>query len=292
MLVVPAADQKAGQDIAVEFFKLTYGSLGTSDADNAPRLLYAFMAISSLGNVIVMTYTAARIKQETAKEGVLPFREFFARSWRIRGIQLAKIFRRQYDEVWEEVPLGALLLHWIVSVALIIFTCAFDPLDAYRILVSLYSYTIDAVFRVALAAGMFYLRARRSLRWDDDSFVHGWISVVAAGTYGASMLFPVATAWVPPSAALAKTLTYPWFTTATVSVSVVTLGVVYWLGFNYVYPLRHRNKYLLVERFLHLNQGDDVINHEQTKFTWAFKDGSNANAREDVHIDRRENEYN
>ena len=53
MLVVPAADQKAGNDVAVEFFKLTYGSMGTSGADTAPRILYAFMAISSLGNIVV-----------------------------------------------------------------------------------------------------------------------------------------------------------------------------------------------------------------------------------------------
>ena len=76
MLVVPAEDQKAGKDVAVQFFKLTYGSLGTEGSEFAQRLLYAFMAISSLGtfsiialgmlalillgNIIVMTYTAAR----------------------------------------------------------------------------------------------------------------------------------------------------------------------------------------------------------------------------------------
>ena len=112
MLVVPAEAQKAGKDVAVEFFKLTYGSLGTSGADNAPRLLYAFMAISSLGNIIVMTYTAARVKQEIAKEGILPFKKFFAKSVRMPGIPLARLLRRPYTPFKEDVPIGALLLHW------------------------------------------------------------------------------------------------------------------------------------------------------------------------------------
>ena len=177
-----------------------------------------------------------------------------------------------------------------MSVGLIIFTCPLDPLNAYRILVSLYSYSIDAVFGVILAVGMFYLRARPSLRWKDDSFLVGWVSLLAAFVYGASMLFPVVTSWVPPSASLAKALTYPWFTTPTVSCCVMALGVIYWVGFYYIYPLRHRNKMLLVRRFMYLNE-HDVMYHEKFKFTWAVKEYGDVNVREDVTTERREDDF-
>ena len=289
MLVVPAADQKAGKDVAVEFFKLTYGSLNTSGASTAPRLLYAFMAISALGNIIVMTYTAARVKQEIAKEGILPFRKLFAKSWRMPGIPLARIFCQPYESFKEDVPLGALLLHWIISIALIIFTCPLDPLNSYRILVSLYSYTIDAIFGVMLGAGMCYLRARKSLNWKQDSFLAGWVSLMAALIYGASMLFPVITSFVPPSASFAQSLTYPWFTTPAVSFSVIGLGLLWWLGFYYVYPLKHRSKGLVVRRFMYLNEFD-VMYHEKFQFVWAVKERGDPNVREDVTTERREEE--
>ena len=67
-----------------------------------------------------MTYTASRVKQEIAKEGILPFREFFAKSWRIPGIPLAKLFCRPYESFKEEVPLGALLLHWYLILSSIL----------------------------------------------------------------------------------------------------------------------------------------------------------------------------
>jgi hypothetical protein len=62
MVVVPKADQlNPKNNVALLFFQLTFGSL--SKDDNQPlRILSAFMAISSFGNIVVMTFTAARGK--------------------------------------------------------------------------------------------------------------------------------------------------------------------------------------------------------------------------------------
>jgi amino acid transporter len=38
------------------------------------------IAISIFGNILVATFTAARVNQEIAKEGILPFSLFFATS--------------------------------------------------------------------------------------------------------------------------------------------------------------------------------------------------------------------
>ena len=57
---MPVADQLAGKDVAQTFFAYTFGSVSSAGTKMAPRVLSGFMAVSSLGNLIVMTYTAAR----------------------------------------------------------------------------------------------------------------------------------------------------------------------------------------------------------------------------------------
>jgi hypothetical protein len=60
MVVVPKESQlDPSNNVALLFFKLTYGTL-SEDHYLPQRILSAFMAISSLGNIVVMTFTAAR----------------------------------------------------------------------------------------------------------------------------------------------------------------------------------------------------------------------------------------
>lgn len=63
MVVVPKEAQlNPNNNVALLFFQLTFGAV--SDNPVLPnRILAAFMAISSFGNIIVMTFTAARGKQ-------------------------------------------------------------------------------------------------------------------------------------------------------------------------------------------------------------------------------------
>jgi hypothetical protein len=60
MVVVPKALQlNPENNVALLFFQLTFGTLSKDD-DQPQRILSAFMAISSFGNIVVMTFTAAR----------------------------------------------------------------------------------------------------------------------------------------------------------------------------------------------------------------------------------------
>lgn len=80
MVVVPKEAQlNPENNVAHLFFKLTFGSLSKDDTQPL-RILSAFMAISSFGNIVVMTFIAARVKQEIAKEGILPFPKFFGQT--------------------------------------------------------------------------------------------------------------------------------------------------------------------------------------------------------------------
>ena len=58
MVVVPQAEQIAG-NVALAFFQRTLGTV-SQDPSYPKRILAAFMAISSFGNIVVMTFTAAR----------------------------------------------------------------------------------------------------------------------------------------------------------------------------------------------------------------------------------------
>jgi len=60
MVVVPKASQlDPKNNVALEFFRLTFGTLPNGNTE-PKRVLAAFMAISSFGNIVVMTFTAAR----------------------------------------------------------------------------------------------------------------------------------------------------------------------------------------------------------------------------------------
>ncbi|KAL9131578.1 MAG: hypothetical protein Q9217_000535 [Psora testacea] len=181
--------------------------------------------------------------------------------------------------VQDETPIGALILHWSFSTLLILATGAqTSPYASYQILVSLYSYTIDAIFGLCLGAGLLFLRLASGRKWAQKSRAGSGfspsISIVAAALFTITNAFPIIAAWIPPSGrfqALAGTY-FPWYSTPTVGWSVIVLGVVYWLVFRYVVPHigDHRGKKLKVQRklFFHEEHHYPVQWHEQIKFEW------------------------
>jgi amino acid transporter len=60
MIVVPKSDQmNPSLNVAQQFFHLTFGKIAGNRVD-PQRILSAFIAISSFGNIVVMTFAAAR----------------------------------------------------------------------------------------------------------------------------------------------------------------------------------------------------------------------------------------
>jgi amino acid transporter len=99
----PAEISKSGVTVASYFVGKVFGH-------TAQRVISVFVALSALGNVITITFAQSRVNQELAKEGVIPFGQFWASNW----------------------PTGApgpgLLLHFIPSFIVII---AIPAGDAY-----------------------------------------------------------------------------------------------------------------------------------------------------------------
>ncbi|KIX08129.1 uncharacterized protein Z518_02785 [Rhinocladiella mackenziei CBS 650.93] len=266
MVVVPKSVQISGTSVSQSFFQLTYGALAPGDNTGA-RIFSAFLAICSLGNIIVMTYTAARVKQEVAKEGVLPWPKFFGQNkdlsfgrmlrWAQRSTFINRPFGRLLQMRWlapevhsEKTPVGALLLHLITCIVLIFATYGETPQNAYVILTGIAAYVVNACFGSLLALGILYLRFSKKENWREKTRnTRPWLSVLCATVYLIGNLFPVITSWVKPEAALSQvedssslsdleevldpsaqpSQTVTWFIVPTVGWSVLGFAALWWL---------------------------------------------------------------
>ena len=197
-----------------------------------------------------------KVKQEIAKEGVLPFSLFFATSTTTPYAYLkAKFFpshihpSEQYHP--EQSPAAALLLHWIFSMILIGATSGNTPSVAYTILVSLYSYAVVIIVGFFVTTGLLYLRLIHPDRafWKKNVGFN-FLGPTAPIIYSLTCAFLIVAAFLPPSitSPFHKSKTQPeWYIVPTVGLAVYVLGYVYYLVFAYVIP-KLRKQVLVVER--------------------------------------------
>lgn len=293
MVVVPQADQisTTSSSTAEIFFDKTFGALNQSD-ETGKRIFNAFLAISSLGNIIVMTYTAARVKQEIAKEGLLPWPKFFAQN---RDMSLGRLLRSFQKKGWfssllkmkwfspeehrEQTPVGAFVLHFGSCLVLIFATWGMSPDSAYALLTNLSAYTINAFFAIFLGLGILILRIKGPPALDGDvpeqsSTPRTWktltgkhinpvVSVVCAFIYMIGGLYPVVATWIKPSKDIAQTI--EWYLTPAISWAVIGAGVLWFLGFVLVawHKNRRHHKVFLVEKEPEFENADGFAESEK-----------------------------
>ncbi|KAK3366786.1 amino acid permease-domain-containing protein [Lasiosphaeria ovina] len=280
MVVVPAFEQ-SHDVVALLFFRKTFGFAGEYTAD---RIFNAFLALSSFGNVIVMTYTAARMKQEIAKQGFIPFPKFFGQNddlsigrlvlhLRKKGWKLQFLSPENHQEA---TPVGALVLHLLSCLVLIFATYNIQADDAYDLLAGLIAYLTTAFFGFFLALGILILRiwdppatepaktkdylvahangladdspVRKTWTEMTDKSIYAWLSVVCAIIYLAGNGFPLIASWIPTTADFA-TSTVAWWVVPTVSWAVLGFATLWWFGFlaGANYRERHQQKTLVYE---------------------------------------------
>jgi amino acid transporter len=234
--------------MAQKFFMLTLGSASPGN-DRLPRRVFdAFLAISSFGNIVVMTYTAARVKQEIAKEGILPYPKFFAQNtdlslgrflhWVRRKPAIFRPLSPILKLSWfapehhtEKTPVGALILHFVSCVLLLLVTWNQDPNHTYSFLSGVYTYTVHAFFGAVMAAGILYLRFSSREDWRLKApGINPILSITAAVLYLIGSLFPVIISWVKPSNSDAPGR-LPWYLVPTLAWCAIAFGGLWWLGF-------------------------------------------------------------
>lgn len=123
------------------------------------------------------------MKQEIAKEGILPFSLFFARSTTTPYAWLRARFWPSNRRTLEESPATALVLHWFFAVILVAATSSTTPLIAYTVLVLLYGYTIVLIVGFFVAIGVLYLRVTKKKGWTDNLGFKPWGGPTAAIIY-------------------------------------------------------------------------------------------------------------
>lgn len=206
-LCVVSKDQQfqTGDDMATLFFDNLFGSAV------ATRVMSGVLALSLFGNIVVATFVASRgedqdpcrhgvilrranirrlrpVKQEIAKEGVLPFSRFFARSTTTPIAKIGSWLRsrkepKRRQEPLEQSPAAALLLHLIFALIMIAATSGQTPAVAYTILFSLYSYVPIVLIGFLVGAGLLYLRAHDRHAWAKKRGFRPWGGPTAAIIY-------------------------------------------------------------------------------------------------------------
>jgi amino acid transporter len=269
------------RDLASLFFQ----DLFQGDNRKASRAMAALIAISIFGNLIVMTFTAARVKQEIAKEGILPYSLFFATTYITPyGLWQKWTAKRELaDYEVDQAPTAAFLLHWITSVFLVLVTLPIkDPRMAYSALVSLYSYTIITLLGCWVATGLLMIKVRRSVwHWQERRRYRPWLSPVHAILYFAATVFMLVAAFFPPhrdSPYNKKVTGFEFYIIPAIGLSAPLWGIFwYWGLLVYEYCIGKR---LDVTKYVYLapdpdEPGEYVQRAETIDHAWAIINGDN-----------------
>ncbi|KAL8836843.1 MAG: hypothetical protein Q9176_006077 [Flavoplaca citrina] len=231
-------------DMANIFFENVFGN------EIAPRVMSAIIAFSIFGNIVVMTFTASRVKQEIAKEGILPFSLFFARSTTTPYAWFKQRFWPSRSKILEQSPATALLLHWFFAVILVAATSSTSTSIAYLVLVLLYCYTLTVIVGFFVAAGVLYLRYTKRREWTDNLGFKPWGGPTAAIIYSCTCAFMIVGVFIAPgeeSPFSYKATGVQHYIVPVVGLGMLLLGYAYYLVFAKLIP-RWRKEVLVVER--------------------------------------------
>ncbi|KAF2174948.1 hypothetical protein K469DRAFT_743521 [Zopfia rhizophila CBS 207.26] len=201
-MVVPLDEVKdSGELIAALFFERSFGpSLGK-------KILPLAVALSGAGNIMVVTFALARLNQEIARQGFLPFSKLLSSS---------KPFN---------APMGGLIVHYIPSLLVI----TLPPSGG------VYSFILDVegypgqVFALAVSVGLLWLRYKRP---DLRRPFKAWTAAVMLRV--ALSLALLASPFFPPTGEKRGGVWYA--TYAVVGISIIVFGFVYWYLWTMLIP--------------------------------------------------------
>jgi amino acid transporter len=216
---------------------LFFSKLFNGDDEKGARAMSAIVATSIFGNLWVMTFTAARVKQEIAKEGILPWSLYIATSYKT-PYGLWKKWRSSgsvSEEEVEKAPTAAFALHWFTSVLLVVLVSPIQkPTLAYGALVQLYSYTIISLFGCWVSIGLLRVKLRKSRwHWQERRRYRPWLSPLHAIIFGLATAFMLVAAFVPPQygSPFHQSVTgMAWFIVPIVGITAPLWGMIWYGG--------------------------------------------------------------
>ncbi|EXJ89558.1 hypothetical protein A1O3_02625 [Capronia epimyces CBS 606.96] len=223
LAVVPLEEVKRSRElIAALFFERVFGP-GFGD-----KFLPLAIALCAVGNVMVVTFSVARVNQEVARQGFLPFAETLASS---------KPFGS---------PTGGLIVHYVPSVLVIVLP---PSSTVYSFIADVEGYAGQFV-ALAVAAGLLFLRVRKPhLHRPFKAWVPAvWLRIVLCLCLISAPLFP-------PKKGSAD-VNFFYATYALVGLAILIFGVAYWFVWTVALP-RYRG-YRLEEEADILDDGTTI----------------------------------
>ncbi|KAK3358028.1 amino acid permease-domain-containing protein [Lasiosphaeria hispida] len=245
-------------NIVIAFFEKVSGNTdsghgGDLGEDGVVQLVAVILAIFIVGSIMAQTFTASRVKQEVAKEGILPWSLKFAKgsdtllsrltsaptsSYRHNAPALGDIERHR-----EQSPIAATGLHWGTAVILVLGVgIPLRPSQAYGLLTFFKSFTIIGVLGLLSVAGLLYLKVDSwfsrggGRRWARKTQWRPWLDPLPAivGTFGLGFL--LVAVFVPPTASKPdlEDGNLPYWVGPSVGWAAPLVGVVWWLGLRFV----------------------------------------------------------
>ncbi|KAF8996252.1 APC amino acid permease [Cyathus striatus] len=195
--------------IAALFFRNLFGA-------TTEKALSAFIAFSTLGNVLAGQFSQGRVIQELGREGILPYASFFASN---------KPFN---------APLSGLFTQYLVSCT---FLLAVPAGDAYLFLISLSSYCLSLINAlVSLGLLLLYTSAYRTWGWNPPFRAPKIIVVL----FFLSNVFLVLVPFIPPVPGSKIYQKLPYWSHPVGGFSVSLFGVAYWYYWSIWRPRKFR----------------------------------------------------
>ncbi|KAK4072694.1 uncharacterized protein Triagg1_5739 [Trichoderma aggressivum f. europaeum] len=201
-IVVPIDEIKgSGELIAALFFQRLFGE------QVGRKILTLAVALSAVGNVFVVAFAMARLKQEIARQGFLPFSDIFAST---------KPFNS---------PLGGLIVNFIPSFLVIVLP---PTNEVYSFILEVEGYP-GQVFTLAMGFGLVWLRYKRP---DLKRPYKAWLPAVILRIILSIAL--LAAPFFPPKEKPSGGLWYA--TYAVVGMGTIVGGVLYWYVWTILLP--------------------------------------------------------
>ncbi|KAK3367078.1 amino acid transporter-like protein [Lasiosphaeria ovina] len=197
-LVVDKNDFKsAGIVVAGVFFRNVFGPGAPSHV-----ILPLFIIISAAGNIAATSFAQARVNEELAKDGLLPWSRLCSSS---------------------PPPTRGLLLHWLISTLVIVLP---PPGRIYNFLVDVGSYPVS-VLGVAISCGLLYLHSSSASKYRTPFRAPRPAVAVFAASNCLLLILP----WVPPAGGREDggAAGFVWFAYPATALAVLAAGAAWWV---------------------------------------------------------------
>ncbi|KAF9558568.1 APC amino acid permease [Agrocybe pediades] len=168
------------------------------------KTLSAFIALSTLGNLLSGQFSQGRVIQELGREGVMPYSSFFASN---------KPFN---------APLAGLFSQYLISCT---FLLAVPPGDAYLFLISLSSYSLSLI-NALVSFGLLLLYSSRYTAWNWSPPFQAPKLIVLL--FFLSNLFLVTVPFFPPVAGSRTYDKLPYWAHSAGGLVLALFGLTYW----------------------------------------------------------------